>query len=129
MSKKFHPTERGKWSRKILRFLELMSVKYGVVAANLEFVLDEYPKYAQGRSGRWFELTAKMNGKDVGYVRYKKKAGGFSVIDLYVDAAYRRRGIATSMYNHIEENYGKLFRSKDQTDAGKAFRDARKNLS
>jgi len=88
----------------------------------LELTLDSYPRYAQGRSGKWYELTAKMNGKDVGYLRYKKKPGGFSVIEVFVEAAYRRQGIATKMYDYVEANYGKLFKSKDQTDDGKAFR-------
>lgn len=104
---------------------EQLRLKYRVTASKLEFLLDDYPRYAQGRSGKWFELTAKLNGKDVGFVRYKKRSGGFSVIEVFVDPTYRRRGYATEMYDHIEEKYGKLFKSKDQTDEGKAFRKAR----
>lgn len=55
---------------------EQLRLKYRVIASKLEFLLDDYPRYAQGRSGKWFELTAKLNGKDVGFVRYKKRSGG-----------------------------------------------------
>ena len=106
-------------------FRTKVTAKYVLASLDLEFELDEDPRYASGRSGKWYELKARLNAKQVGFVRYKKRPGGFSVIEVFVDEAHRRRGVATAMYDHIESEYGKLFKSKDQTDDGKAFRKAR----
>lgn len=92
----------------------------------LEFEVDDSPRYAQGRSGKWFELAVTLNGEKAGYLRYRERPSGFSVIEVFVSLAYRRQGIATAMYNYVETNFGRLLKSKDQTDDGKAFRKARR---
>lgn len=67
------------------------------------------------------------DGQEVGEARLSHT--GKHVVDLWVHEKHRRKGIATALYNHIENHLGhKLTQSPTwQTPDGKAFWDSRNN--
>lgn len=64
-----------------------------------------------------------FNGNQVGRLTTKDLGNGnIKATSVLVDAAHRRKGLATAMYQHIEQNTGKKFTpSTGQYDDGKAL--------
>lgn len=64
----------------------------------------------------FFEIRIERNGKTVGFANLmlEDEASGY-VDDLWVEQSWRRLGIATAIYNHIEEA-GITLRPSDHLD-------------
>jgi ribosomal protein S18 acetylase RimI-like enzyme len=71
--------------------------------------------------------TVKDGDKYVGEARLSHT--GEYVVDLGIQPEYRRKGIASELYDHIEKDLGTKLKPSPvyQTDAGKAFWEARNN--
>jgi GNAT superfamily N-acetyltransferase len=69
-----------------------------------------------------FRIVAKTaNGAEVGWVNFENKDGTLEALDLSIQPAHRRRGIATEMYRLARELGNDIAPSKMQTGMGKQF--------
>ena len=48
--------------------------------------------------------VAELSGKIIGYICIKQVADEAHLMDLTVDSAYRRQGIATSLFNNVRKD-------------------------
>ncbi len=62
------------------------------------------------------DVTAILDGKEVGHVNFDDSEGELIPQDLYVDPAYRGQGIAAAMYNHTKRKGYTILRGEEQSD-------------
>lgn len=53
-----------------------------------------------------FEILAVKNGKDIAFVRVYKEGNDWYVYDVEVNENFRRKGIATKMYDYADDIVG-----------------------
>jgi ribosomal protein S18 acetylase RimI-like enzyme len=72
-----------------------------------------------------FIVRAYIDGKVAGSAEFASDdpdgEHGFYAIDVGVNPAYRRLGVATAMYDAATEKFGDVIPSKYQTDDARAF--------
>lgn len=68
-----------------------------------------------------FKITAFNKNKQIALVNFEVKDNNLEAIDITVDAAHRRKGIATEMYKFARELGNDIQRSEKQTALGKKF--------
>ena len=66
-------------------------------------------------------IKAYLNDLQIGYLHLLKRRGYWTAQDVGVDPPHRRRGVATAMYNHAEENGMNIEPSEAQTSDAEAF--------
>jgi GNAT superfamily N-acetyltransferase len=83
----------------------------------------------------WIKITAKnpyrseqfrivvktANGAEVGWVNFEQHDKHLEALDLYIQPAHRRKGLATEMYKFARELGNDIAPSKLQTGMGKQF--------
>lgn len=89
-----------------------------------QFSVDYAFKPASGRYGS-HTITASVGGNDIGLLSWHPKSG--RVMEVNVDASYRRQGIASRMWDEAHRAAARSTRvvrpmhSDDRTDAGDAW--------
>jgi ribosomal protein S18 acetylase RimI-like enzyme len=69
-----------------------------------------------------FRITAKSKKQgEVGWVNFEVKDGKLEALDLSIQPAHRRKGIATEMYKFARELGNDIAPSRLQTGMGKQF--------
>ena len=69
-----------------------------------------------------FRIVAKTPaGAEIGWVNFEDKDGALEALDLSIQPAYRRKGIASEMYKFAKELGNDIRPSKLQTSMGKQF--------
>lgn len=69
-----------------------------------------------------FRITAKTaKGAECGWVNFEKKGDKLEALDLSIQPAHRRKGIATEMYKFARELGNDIAPSSLQTGMGKQF--------
>jgi len=69
-----------------------------------------------------FRITARTaKGAEIGWVNFENKDDKLEALDLYIQPASRRKGIATEMYRFARELGNDIAPSKLQTGMGKLF--------
>ena len=69
-----------------------------------------------------FRIVARtQNGVDVGWVNFEVKNDKLEALDLSIQPAHRRKGIATEMYKFARELGNDIAPSSLQTGMGKQF--------
>ena len=69
-----------------------------------------------------FRITARTaGGVDCGWVNFENKDGKLEALDLSIQPAHRRKGIATAMYTFARELGNDIAPSRLQTSMGKQF--------
>jgi ribosomal protein S18 acetylase RimI-like enzyme len=69
-----------------------------------------------------FRITARTNkGVECGWVNFEVHEGKLEALDLSIQPAHRRKGIATEMYKMARELGNDIAPSKLQTSMGKQF--------
>ena len=69
-----------------------------------------------------FKITAKTaKGAEVGWVNFEKHDDKLEALDLSIQPAHRRKGIATEMYKFARELGNDIAPSRLQTGMGKIF--------
>jgi len=75
-----------------------------------------------GYKSEQFRIVAKTAmGVEVGWVNFENKGGKLEALDLSIQPAHRRKGIATEMYKFARELGNDIAPSKLQTSMGKQF--------
>jgi len=75
-----------------------------------------------GHKSTQFRIVAKTaKGAEVGWVNFENKDDRLEALDLSIQPAHRRRGIATEMYRFARELGNDIQPSKMQTGMGKQF--------
>lgn len=75
-----------------------------------------------GFKSKQFRIVAKTDkGAEIGWVNFENKDGHLEALDLSIQAAHRRKGIATEMYKFARELGNDIAPSKLQTGMGKLF--------
>jgi ribosomal protein S18 acetylase RimI-like enzyme len=75
-----------------------------------------------GYKSEQFRIVAKTaTGVEVGWVNFENKDGKLEALDLSIQPAHRRKGIATEMYKFARELGNDIAPSKLQTSMGKQF--------
>ena len=67
------------------------------------------------------EITASIDGKEIGYANFADIGDVIKAKSMEVIPKYRRKGIATMMYDFAEELGNDVAPSEALTDPGKAF--------
>ena len=62
------------------------------------------------------DVTAMLDGEEVGHVNFDDSEGELIPQDLYVDPEYRGQGIAAAMYNYTKSKGYRILRGEEQTD-------------
>lgn len=69
-----------------------------------------------------FRIVAKTsNGAEIGWVNFENVDDKLEALDLVIQPAHRRKGIATEMYKYARELGNDIAPSKLQTGMGKEF--------
>lgn len=68
-----------------------------------------------------FRIVAKHKGAEIAWVNFEQHDGKLEALDLSVQPASRRKGIATEMYKFARELGNDIAPSKLQTGMGKIF--------
>ena len=75
-----------------------------------------------GYKSEQFRIVAKTaKGAEVGWVNFEKKDDHLEALDLSIQPAHRRKGIASEMYKLARECGNDIAPSKLQTGMGKQF--------
>jgi len=74
-----------------------------------------------GFKSEQFRIVAKKGTTEIGWVNFENKDGNLEALDLSIQPAYRRKGIATEMYKFARELGNDIAPSKLQTGMGKLF--------
>jgi GNAT superfamily N-acetyltransferase len=82
----------------------------------------DYVPGGRGRESSTFTIKAfTQSGKQVGWVNFEEINSSLEAVDLVVDPAHRRQGIATELYRFAKELGNSISPSSKQTPDGKAF--------
>lgn len=68
-----------------------------------------------------FRIVARLKGAEIGWVNFEKHDDKLEALDLSIQPAHRRKGIATEMYKFARELGNDIAPSKLQTGMGKIF--------
>ena len=75
-----------------------------------------------GHKSTQFRIVARTaKGAEVGWVNFENKDDRLEALDLSIQPAHRRRGIATEMYRFARELGNDIAPSRLQTGMGKQF--------
>lgn len=74
-------------------------------------------------------LTAREDGKDIGFVLFQKRDMRLYPLELEVNERFRGQGVAQTMYDYLKQKGYKIHRSHSQTDAGAGFWDKHRGKS
>jgi ribosomal protein S18 acetylase RimI-like enzyme len=75
-----------------------------------------------GYKSTQFRIVAKTaKGAEVGWVNFENKEGKLEALDLSIQPAHRRKGIATEMYKMARDLGNDIAPSRLQTGMGKQF--------
>lgn len=77
----------------------------------------------RGADGEGWAI-ARVDGYDVGTLRWNYLAEPPVVVDVSVDEPYRCQGIATGLFQTAKANESELVHSETLTGDGRAFREA-----
>lgn len=76
----------------------------------------------EGFKSDQFRIVAKTSkGVECGWVNFENKDGKLEALDLSIQPAHRRKGIATEMYKFARELGNDIAPSRLQTGMGKQF--------
>lgn len=75
----------------------------------------------QHKSDQFRIVAVTKKGLEVGWVNFEKKGDALEALDLSIQSARRRKGIATEMYKFARELGNDIAPSKLQTGMGKEF--------
>lgn len=76
----------------------------------------------EGFKSNQFRIVAKTTkGVECGWVNFENKDGKLEALDLSIQPAHRRKGIATEMYKFARELGNDIAPSRLQTGMGKQF--------
>jgi ribosomal protein S18 acetylase RimI-like enzyme len=76
----------------------------------------------EGFKSEQFRIVAKTSkGVECGWVNFENKDGKLEALDLSIQPAHRRKGIATEMYKFARELGNDIAPSRLQTGMGKQF--------
>ena len=93
----------------------IMDGKYKLVAT------PGYVKSGAAQSEQFRIEVQTARGTKLGWVNFEIKNGKLEALDLNVDKQFRRRGLATEMYQFARELGNEIAPSSKQTDLGKKF--------
>ena len=75
-----------------------------------------------GHKSTQFRIVAKSaKGGEIGWVNFENKDDKLEALDLSIQSAHRRKGIATEMYRFARELGNDIAPSRLQTGMGKQF--------
>lgn len=97
------------------RVKELPGGKYKLVVTN------GYIKSGADKSEQLRIEVQTLRGTKLGWVNFEVVDGSLEALDLNVDKQFRRRGLATAMYDFARELGNTIAPSKKQTPLGKLF--------
>ena len=73
------------------------------------------------RSNQFRIVVKTAKGSEIGWVNFEKHDDHLEALDLSIQPAFRRKGIATEMYKFARELGNNIAKSKLQTGMGKVF--------
>ena len=97
---------------------EILDGAYKLVATHGWIKVNAKPAHKSDQ----FKITAKTSkGAEVGWVNFEKFDDHLEALDLAIQPAHRRKGIATEMYKFARELGNDIKPSRLQTGMGKQF--------
>ena len=95
----------------------ILDGEYTLVATHGWIKLNAKPAHKSEQ----FKITAKKGNVEVGWVNFEKYGEHLEALDLSIQPAHRRKGIATEMYKFARELGNDIKPSRLQTGMGKQF--------